>query len=465
MGIVGLRSCWISCWIMIYVLLLIIFFWLFPNDLYPMIERKVYGSIIVVYVIIGGGLIYAVLNKSVYVFEPIVLISLMYLAIFVFMPIHDILNHYTTQYGKYIMNGGVRANIIVAISYIAFFICYYFKQEVYRLKKKKQRIDSWYLKKKVVRIALVIWLISFILYIYYTVSNRGLSLDYISSLRFYIMQDDTLTASSPLAFLNKFGNSLAIPYLYICVFSKSKFLKLVVLLLTLIVYFINGSRYVMIIFLAGPIIYRYIKRKQSPKILYTIVLLVFLLFSCAFIASMRHGMRAGEGSSAYDSFTTNDIFDPFYSNFTLYKTFYGVVETFPDKHQYQLGRGMILGTLILFIPRALWPEKPREAICDYIEWSINKRAQISGLAYNNIGEYYVEFGVLGCVFFMGLLGYGCRKMKRLYASPNKTVNTLILYSVLLPCLFAIINAGWTPMNFYTILFCIFPWFILKRFLN
>ena len=465
MGFANLRSYWNLCWIIIYILLLTLFLWLYPNNLYPLVEREVYGSVLVVYIIIGAGLIYALLNKKLYIFEPLVLVSLMYLAIFVFMPIHDILNHYTTQFGKYIMNGGVRANIIVAISYVAFFVCYYFKKESYRLKIKKRRVNNWHLAREVIKVSLLIWIISFVLYVYYTVSNRGLDLNYIFSLGFYGMQSDELTASSPLAFLNKFGNALAIPYLYICIFSKSKLLKCILLLLTMIVYFINGSRYVMIIFLAGPIIYHYIKRKRSPKIIYTIILLVFLLFSCAFIASMRHEMRAGEGSSAYNNFTIDNMFDPFYSNFTLYKTFYGVVETFPDVHQYQLGRGMILGTLILFIPRAIWPEKPREAICDYIEWSINKRAQISGLAYNNIGEYYVEFGVLGCIFFMGVLGYGCRKMKRLYDSPNRTVNTLILYSVLLPCLFAIINGGWTPMNFYTILFCIFPWFILKRFLN
>lgn len=444
---------------------LISIIYLYPDCNFPDVEKQTYITITFLYCVIGICMLYAYWTKGVYFFEPIVLITAMYLAIFVFMPIHDIHTKDTLQFGKYVMGGGVKATIIVTISYLSLFICYYYKNEIYGnvIIEQKKSCVAFLKAKSIVKAAVVIWFVSFLLYTFYTVSTRGLSLTYIFTLGFSGMQSDSLLATSPLAFLNKFGNALAIPYLYIYIFSKNKILKIIIFTLTMIVYFINGSRYIMIIFLAGPIIYHYTKKNASPSIYRILIALFILLLGCAFIASMRTGMRTGQGSSAYNQFTIDNIFDPFYSNFTLYKTFYGAVEAFPREHPYQLGRGMIIGTIILFIPRALWAAKPSEAIGDYIEWSINKRARISGLAYNNIGEYYVEFGIIGCIVFMGLLGWACRKMKRLYENPQKDVNSLVLYSALYPCVFSIINAGWTPMNFYSILFTIFPWCIIKKY--
>lgn len=456
-------------------LILVLLFWIvfiviclnFPNNSYNKVERETYKTIIFSYVIFGILLMHSIVIKKAYIFEPIILITAMYMAVFIFMPIHDILAHDTLQHGKYVMDGGVKATIIVTISYVFLYIFY--NNKIVFNKKIKKVIDNKDKsnnnlkinnREKVVHVSLIIWGVCYSLFLLYLITYRGLNLKYILSAGLTGSFNENLITSSPLAFLGKFGNCLAVPWVYICVYDRNRLKKIVIGILTMIAYFVNGSRYIMIIFLAGPIVYYYTKKKKSPSIITISIVLFVLLISCAFIAVVRNGVRSG-ASIDFSSFTINDIFFPFYSNFTLYKTFYGTVQVFPSIHPYQLGRGMFLGTLILFIPRAIWPNKPEEAIKDYIEWSINFRARESGLAYNNIGEYYVEFGIIGCIFFMSLLGYICGKIKLLYESKNRNINSLILYSALYPQIFAIINAGWTPANFYTIVFTILPWFFIK----
>lgn len=455
--------------LLVYLIGFVIITAFYPNSIaYGSLERQTYLAIIFAYIVIGGCLTHAVCIRNMYFFEPILLISAMYLAVFVFMPIHDILANDTLQFGKYVMGGGVKATVILTVSYFALYIGYSYKLKIrndrsnFKIIKFLEIPDN---KIKIVEfVSTIIWIVSIVLYIIYIVTTRGLSLRYILTAGLSGEYNAELTMSSPLAFLNKFGNSLAVPFLYIWIFSDNKAKKIFILVFTLIIYFVNGSRYIMIIFLAGPLVYHYIKKKKSPSIFTVSLLLCILLITCAFIAVVRVGVRAGN-SFDFSSFTLDDLFNPFYSNFTLYKTFYGVVEVFPKEYPYQLGRGMIFGTLILMIPRAIWHGKPQEAIVDYIKWGINVRASESGLAYNNIGEYYVEFGIIGCIFFMLLFGVVCRRMKDWYNSENRTTTSLVLYSVTYPLIFALINAGWTPANFYTVLFTVLPWFIVNQFLH
>lgn len=458
-----------KAFLFVYMVLFIIIIALYPSAaIYGEYERQTYISIVIAYLVIGGCLTYSITVKNMYFFEPILLITAMYLAVFVFMPIHDILAQDTLQFGKYIMAGGVKATIIVTISYVALFIGYNYKirfnSSVSNYIIVKCNEIEEHDKKMVELISTIIWGSCIALYIVYIITNRGLSLKYILTAGLSGGYNEGLVMSSPLAFLNKFGNALAVPFLYICVLSKNKGKKIFILVFTLIVYFVNGSRYIMIIFLAGPVIYKYIKNKKEPSAYKVALALTILLIACAFIAVVRGGVRTGT-SINWSSFTLDDIFNPFYSNFTLYKTFYGAVETFPAEHPFQLGRGMILGTLILMIPRAIWPGKPQEAIVEYIRWSINERASESGLAYNNIGEYYVEFGIIGCIFFMFIFGVVCRRMKEWYLSEVRTTSSLVLYSTTYPLIFALINAGWTPANFYTVLFTIMPWVIINNYIK
>lgn len=117
---------------------------------------------------------------------------------------------------------------------------------------------------------------------------------------------------------------------------------------------------------------------------------------------------------------------------------------------------MILYSLILLIPRAIWPGKPLPQIYDIVGATYGNQAVINGVAYPNLGEYYVEFGVVGIIVCMFILGLFCRYARNLYVKRQGLSLSLVLYSLVYGALFQIIIRGYMPQNFTMMLFLLAP---------
>ena len=81
---------------------------------------------------------------------------------------------------------------------------------------------------------------------------------------------------------------------------------------------------------------------------------------------------------------------------------------------------------------------------------------INGVAYPNLGEYYVEFGVVGIIVCMFILGLFCRYARNLYVKRQGLSLSLVLYSLVYGALFQIIIRGYMPQNFTMMLFLLAP---------
>ena len=81
---------------------------------------------------------------------------------------------------------------------------------------------------------------------------------------------------------------------------------------------------------------------------------------------------------------------------------------------------------------------------------------INGVAYPNLGEYYVEFGVVGIIMCMFILGLFCRYARNLYVKRQGLSLSLVLYSLVYGALFQIIIRGYMPQNFTMMLFLLAP---------
>ena len=153
------------------------------------------------------------------------------------------------------------------------------------------------------------------------------------------------------------------------------------------------------------------------------------------------------------------IFEAIWGNFDIYKTYYGVVSRIPSQMDYTLGQQMILYTLAIFVPRAIWPNKPQPIIRQVIAVSVNNYAAVAGSAYPALGEWYHEFGVLGCVVIAFISG---RLLKRLWNLSNEnSIISLMLFSIVLPSLLQVCIRGYTPTNFWMILTMVLPLFVIK----
>jgi oligosaccharide repeat unit polymerase len=115
----------------------------------------------------------------------------------------------------------------------------------------------------------------------------------------------------------------------------------------------------------------------------------------------------------------------------------------------------------MFIPRLIWKNKPQPITRKVITASVSGYASWAGTAYPYIGEYYHEFGIIGVIVFMYLLGRFSARLKELMY--KKDLHSLVCYVSLYPLLFQVLIRGYTPSNFYMILMVFLPVLIEKSF--
>ena len=141
------------------------------------------------------------------------------------------------------------------------------------------------------------------------------------------------------------------------------------------------------------------------------------------------------------------------------------METIPKNKNYLYGQQIFLFTATMFVPRIVWSNKPitspglliiGDAISDY--------AVKAGTAYPIIGEFYLEFGVIGVIVFMYLYGKLNNYFSSIYIYSNNNIVKILEYTILLLANFQIIIRGYTPSNFYMVIFFILPIFIFNKFI-
>ena len=180
----------------------------------------------------------------------------------------------------------------------------------------------------------------------------------------------------------------------------------------------------------------------------------------------RDSIRSGGGIN-FSSISFNillDAFDAaFWENLRIYKTYYGVIKAVPEMTSYLFGKQMIIYTMIMFIPRAIWKGKPGNPGTKAQELGINEIAVKSGSAYPCLGEYYYEFGILGVMFWMGIFGWWLQNLQIKYRFGAKSNVDLMIYTTIVGTILQLVIRGYTPSNFWMIIFSMLPFLIIKKF--
>lgn len=154
------------------------------------------------------------------------------------------------------------------------------------------------------------------------------------------------------------------------------------------------------------------------------------------------------------------VYDIILDNFSIVKTYYGIVLNIPNEMGYTLGRQIILYTAIMLIPRAVWLSKPQPILRDVISASVTEYSARAGTAYPYVGEYYHEFGIFGVIVLSLILGKLLGRLKCYMFKSD--IHSQIVYATVFPLVFQILIRGYTPSNFYMIVFVILPVIISKN---
>lgn len=416
-----------------------------------------YGVLLLAYVVVGGIIFFAGASNQVRLFDTFTIVSVLYLMIMVIYPLYDYIRLNLTKSGADTSSGCVKATLIFIISYV-FFCAGYFGFRIHDQEEPSafiQKVESISANDMLI-IAIFCWIVAFVGCMFGQIS-RGFSMSYIMSMGQIEQGDIYVTSSSGgLLFLLKLMPTLIVSELMIWVYSRSLVIKVSTMTLVLMFLLMNGQRILILVIAVAPVVYWYLKRNKSPSMRTVIVTLLLLLvvFAAMQIArvSINRGRDFGEVLSER-LFSVETFISVFESDFSTYKVFYGIVDAIPEKMDYLFGRGIFGYTLALVIPRNLWPGKPDAPERAVVKAAMGQLAVDNGNAYPNIGTFYSEFGIIGCVVFMWIFGRLLSKSRKLYRMQSNSA--LILYSCLWPYCFQL-TARSISNAMYSLFFGLLP---------
>jgi len=235
-------------------------------------ENASYNIITTLYIVMSvyGFIIFK--RKDLFVFEPIVVIYAMYMGIFVYQPIIDIIHKSYYLVGINILPGCFMGSLIVGISFGFLLLGYY--QPVhstsgfYKLSNNNHINRNTALHrntKNLLRTAYIIWGVSWLIYSISWVSARGASLSYLLTMGMDGEVNQAQRAQTPLGFLFNFGSCMIASYMYIFIYEKRAILKIITFALTFLAYMFAGYRFIIIQLTSTIIIYIYAKKMKNPK--------------------------------------------------------------------------------------------------------------------------------------------------------------------------------------------------------
>lgn len=430
-------------------------------------EAYLFLELFMAYVWTMGLLVYAKIQFKLHILEPITMITAIYEGIFVIKPIVDLRAHSMAEHGISVISGGAKATLLFVIGYTVFFFSYYSNHRKLTYAGRlliSQETNTECLSCNMLPFLYAAWMLTFALCIY-CMLTQGLSLRYIFSFGSDGIRatDDQNTA---LLFLSNLGITLITLWLMIVEYSENKLIKTVITILCTVYILMRNARWLMLVFIIAPIALQCLKKNKQPRLLWVVATGTLGLAVFAWMQVNRSILASGGAMTGWgkDGFTLQKFLAPLESDLSTYRTFYSMVERYPFQYEYLLGK-TFLYTVILFIPRVLWKGKPDNPVRDMIEHSLNKSARISGTAVANLGEFYANFGIMGIVFFMFLLGWIAAALKKMIFRESKESGHadigLVMYSIMYPLFFQWIARGNFSGNFYMTIFSFLPVIMLR----
>lgn len=393
------------------------------------------------------------MRRPISLFEPYTMVTLVYVLVYHVAPVFQFSAGNTARYGVDAMPQTVEAVILVIAGHFFFTIAYGFVGR----KKAEGVLPSMYRepmdKRRLAKIAYIVFAVCYALAVYYQI-GRGFSLTYIMSGGLAGEQSGTVSESS-LMFLSYFRYACVGAWAVAFAYGQNRAAKITTFVMLLAIVFFSGTRAAILVPILVPIVIHYIQKGKAPSLASLGIAAGLLVFLFAVMQVARGGVAAGTGFDIGGS-SIDDLFNPFYAEIDDFKVFYSILGVVPERHGFLYGSQMILYSLVLLVPRAIWPGKPMPQVYDIVSATYGNQAVFNGVAYPNLGEYYVEFGVIGIVVCMFVLGLLCRYARGLYVKRQGLSLSLVFYSLIYGALFQIVIRGYMPQNFTMMLFLLAP---------
>ncbi|MCC2751702.1 O-antigen polymerase [Enterococcus gallinarum] len=420
------------------MILLFSFFAIKIDDFYT----HIYSSILMMYILFSfiNAFVYYIFNIK--FFSPFNLVSLLLSLFFFVAPLIDLITNNVYFFDIYAFNTAIKSSLLFLLGYIVFTIVFIVSNKFRLNRKISKKVDfeniSYGYKKKIGNFNKIIWTII------YLFSSINLLRSSLIGQSLGILVENQMNSIGIFSIL---GYGLVVPWMYIVYTEKKLYSKLLFTFLTILLYFFNGYRFIIVIMFLSFASFYYISNDKNPRTVQIVVTAFVLVLLLSIIGYTRSFLRSGLAINL-NEFSLNEILYTFQSNFGIYKAFYIMVDRMPSIIGFTYGK-QFLYTFILAIPRFLWVGKPDTPLRELIFPLLGSYALVAGTAWPNIGEYYSEFGVIGICIGFSFLGIMCRIVNNtLYKSSS--INTFIFACIFYGSFFQLIIRGYTPTNFWLI---------------
>lgn len=193
---------------------------------------------------------------------------------------------------------------------------------------------------------------------------------------------------------------------------SSRLLKTLLFLLLLVCVFPTGVARYMVGFVYIPVLLVVWPRLRDGLIFASaLVLSIFLVFP--FLNQFRYF----DGVESLRILPNQDFF--FEGHFDAYQNFVRAMQI-----QFVTYGEQLLGSLLFFVPRVFWPEKP---VGSGYEMSVRLGYDFSNISMPLLGEGYVNFGVFGVFLFAGAAAALMAKLDRRFSGVT-VYNSVVSYS-------------------------------------
>ncbi|WP_302424011.1 hypothetical protein [uncultured Prevotella sp.] len=239
-------------------------------------------------------------------------------------------------HGVNVMGGCIPGTIYVIIAFISF-LCGYLRRQRKHIVEQQLEVPSKHQIKRILKTSYVLFGIGCSLNLLLLISI-GYNLTFLFTMGGNGLAN-VVGIPDNLKFLFNSGYVLLVPWLFICAYGK-KWHTIIGAYLLFIIFYAYGWRFIIyIVAVSGAIIY-YRTRNKQPKISHIIILGAVLFLYSTIGGMMRGSMRSGENATLKKVESDNFIYT-LESNFDIYKTYYGVVQTYPSKESFWYGQAVI----------------------------------------------------------------------------------------------------------------------------
>lgn len=331
----------------------------------------------------------------------------------------------------------ILGTLVIALSIFCYSLGYmYFNRSKYG-KIKKLLLDINNANKKRLNLVVFLALTTSTCFSIFYISqfSNSLTLETLSAKRF-IQVGDSYTSLSYLiwgASISKYIFYILISYYYYGKFKLNSFLGYSMIIAgaeSLIIPAFSSSRAAIIaIFLY--VFFAYHTFKKPLKISNLIYILMLVLFILTFFGGLR-AVSQGQADGLGDIFNLDRVLEAVLKNRNLLdvsKTGY-IIENIPEKLDFQYG-STLLAWLVGFVPRSLWEQKPAISLGPLIGKAIydDPSTRITGTPPGFIAELYLNFGYLGIIVGMAILGAFVRVVQFTFSEElqNKNIFASMVY--------------------------------------